>query len=150
MDPEVVSDEVDRTVSTLAGHKEVSSPQEWSVVEPVDVHSIDCDGLVSAVDNNALVNVLLITSYLVVERLVHIAALHDLDCVWIELLDGGNGPVTLGEVTLEGPLGCLGPVCLGEGVLGDHVFVGFEPETCHLFSNIIFIYNLQFFLYLLL
>ena len=118
----------------LAGHEEVSLADEGLIVEPVDVEAVDGDGVVLAIDGHALEPALLVVAQLVADALIHVSSLNDLHGVRVQLAHSRYRVVPLVEVVGEGKLGRLRPGSLGESVLGQHVLVSLEPETCHLYT----------------
>ena len=139
VDPVGVADEIEGSIGPLAWHKELTVANERLILQPVDVKAVHSHCVILAVDGHTFEPPLLIGTHLVAQRLVLVASLDNLDGISIDLLYIDDVPVVLIQLVVECPLSGLRPGDLAQGVLGDHVLVGLESETCH--YSLIFYYN---------
>ena len=113
----------------LAGHEEISLANEWFIIQPVNVKTINRDSIVLAIDGHTLEPSLLVEAQLVADALIQVTSLHNLNSVRINLTHACNSVVTFVKIVVKRKLGCLSPSGLGESVLCDHVLVCLKPET---------------------
>ena len=107
VDPEHVSDEVEGALVTLAGHEQVSLAEEWLVVEPVDIETVNGHSVVLAVDRHTLEPSLLVEAHLVAKALILVTSLNDLNGVRIYLTHSCDRVVALVKVLAERELSSL-------------------------------------------
>ena len=95
VDPEGMAHKVEGAVSTLAGHKQVTAAKNRLVIEPVNVHAINCDCVILAINGNTLEPSLLSETHFVAQALVLVASLNDLNGIGINHPDINDVPVIL-------------------------------------------------------
>lgn len=116
--------------------EEVAAANESIRLPPASIHAVNRRSTILAIDSHSLVHALLVRAEPAEEHAhVLVDTLDNHYCVSINLAHGADRRASISKLRLPGPASRRRPIKLAtKVVLGDHVFVSFEPKRIHFYN----------------
>ncbi len=131
-DPELMPVEVKSVILSGASPELISLTEVGSILQPVDIKSVNSNGLLLPVDDNSLVETQLFKAPQVADGLVGISPFNYFNCVFIQLAYSSHSPIVVAKMLNPSPLCCLSPIHFAKCMLSRYIFEVLESEWNHL------------------